>query len=231
MGLRKTLAALFGPTPKLSDYEVLADAAESHDKDKAYHARLVEAHVAEARVRKVPAIGPAEYEALSPEQRRAAFAPCPPFPPLETPSGRAPLDVLPEGLTAQGTTITLDDAIKQWGAIEAAQTLAAEHRVIAHRVESEAERRTRLLAEWAAHREADPMAAGRVPGEPMPRSEGELIAQATTLLGGEQHSPDTWRLLFSMALSYRQMPRSPFYEEHDGNQLIRAMLRDARAMR
>jgi hypothetical protein len=116
-------------------------------------------------------------------------------------------------------------------AIEAAQTLAVEHRVIAHRVESERERRTRLLAEWQAHRAAAPMAAGRVPGEPMPRSEEELIEQAAAL-AGPQHARDeqTWALLFSMALTYCRLERAPFYEEHDGNRLVSSMVRSTRGM-
>ena len=102
---------------------------------------------------------------------------------------------------------------------------------IAHRVESERERRERLLAEWIAHREAAPMTPGHVPGEPMPRTEAELIEQAA-MLAGEARAQDeaTWALLFSMALTYCQQERRPFYEEHDGNRLVHSMVRSARGM-
>jgi hypothetical protein len=109
-------------------------------------------------------------------------------------------------------------------------------RLIAHRVESERERRERLLAEWVAHREAAPMEPGRVPGEPMPRSEEELIEQAWQLI--PLHVANTlttdrmglMRFLFSMALTYCQQERRPFYEEHDGNRLVHSMVRSARGM-
>jgi hypothetical protein len=112
--------------------------------------------------------------------------------------------------------------------------------IAAAETETEAQRRTRLLAEWEAHRAAEPMAAGRVPGEPMPRTEAELIGQAFLLLnrrgaGGlpnGEHLPhvDDMRLFFSMALTYCRFERAHFYEEHDGNRLVASMVRSAKGM-
>lgn len=123
-------------------------------------------------------------------------------------------------------------------AMEASQTIVGAPPRPLGTLETEAQRRTRLLAEWEAHRAAAPMAAGRVPGEPMPRTEAELIGQAFLLLNrrgagglpaGEQlPHVDDMRLHFSMALTYCRLDRSPFYAEHDGNRLIRSIVRSAK---
>jgi hypothetical protein len=105
--------------------------------------------------------------------------------------------------------------------------LAAEQRVIAHRVESDAECRTRLLAEWEALAARAPMQAGTVPGEPAPRTEAELVMQAASLARGVGMDIP-WNLLFSMGLTVCHQDRRPVYAEHDGNRLVKFMVRQAK---
>lgn len=117
-------------------------------------------------------------------------------------------------------------------AIEAAKhikQMAPEQRVTAHRVESDAECRTRLLAEWEALAARAPMQAGTVPGEPAPRTEAELVMQAASLARGVGMDVP-WNLLFSMGLTVCHQDRRPVYAEHDGNRLVKFMVRQAKEM-
>jgi hypothetical protein len=112
-------------------------------------------------------------------------------------------------------------------AIEAAKHIVPEQRVTAHRVESDAECRTRLLAEWEALAARAPMQAGTVPGEPAPRTEAELVMQAASLARGVGMDIP-WNLLFSMGLTVCHQDRRPVYAEHDGNRLVKFMVRQAK---
>ena len=110
--------------------------------------------------------------------------------------------------------------------LEDAGDVVIQSRVIARRVETDAECRARLLQEWEALQSRAPMLPGLVPGEPPLRTEPELIAQAQLLAGAAVALP--WDLLFSLALTHCHRLRSPVYAEHDGNRLIRQMVKEAR---